>query len=137
MHWYVQDTSKIFFSKDVPRGASHWSVFLHAEHYAPLPKTPSYYVPLSTGKHILEFSIYSKSKTVFGSALLILKKGEVSEIVAENSITDTMWTKYSVIDTLNITEGDSLFVLLNDGGTEIVDGITYFDLAELRLMNGE
>ena len=48
-----------------------------------------------------------------------------------------MWTKYSVIDTLNITEGDSLFVLLNDGGTEIVDGITYFDLAELRLMNGE
>ena len=73
MHWYVQDTSKIFFSKDVPRGASHWSVFLHAEHYAPLPKTPSYYVPLSTGKHILEFSIYSKSKTVFGSALLIPK----------------------------------------------------------------
>ena len=135
--WNVQDTSKINFSKDVPPGGGHWSVYLHSEWYGPLPETPSCFIPLSSGTHILKFSIYGKSKTFFGSALLILKKGNVRKIVDQNSITDSIWTKYSIVDTLNISEGDSLFVLLYGGGTEIVDGITYFDLAELEPIDGD
>ena len=136
-YWYVQDSSKISFSNDVPVGGGKWSIYIHTEWYGPLPKSPSYFVPLSPGKHIVKFSLYGKSKSVAGSAFLILHKGDERKISAQNLITDSSWTRYSTIDTLNINEGDSLFVLLYGGGTEVIDGITYFDLVELELIDGD
>jgi len=136
-HWYVQDSSKINFSRDTPVNGGEWSVYLHAEWYGPLPKAPAYFVPISTGKHILKFSIYGKSKTVTGSAFLLLKRDNDLEIVDQNLITDRVWTKYSTTDTLNITEGDSLYILLYGGGTEVADGITYFDSVKLEFIDGE
>jgi len=136
-YWYIQDSSKIKFSNDTPADGGKWSIYLHAEWYGPLPKSPSYFVPLSPGRHMLEFSVYGKSKTVPGSSLLILKKGDERQVEAQLLIADSTWTKYSLIDTLNINEGDSLFVLLYGGGTEVVDGITYFDLVELKQIAAE
>ncbi len=136
-YWYVRDSSKIGFSNDTPLGGGKWSIFIHAEWYGPFPNSPSYFVPLSLGRHILKFSVYGKSKSIQGSAYLILQKGGDSSIIAKHLIKDRDWTKYSTIDTLNISEGDSLFVVLYGGGTEMVDGITYFDLVELEIMDGE
>lgn len=136
-YWYIQDSSQINFSHDTPIGGGKWSICLHAEWYGPLPKSPSYFVPLPQGKHILKFSVYGKSKTIHGAAFLILKKDAHQEITAQNLITDSTWTIYSTIDTLNINKGDSLFVLLYGGGTELVDGITYFDLVDLELIDGD
>jgi len=99
-YWYIQDSSKIKFSNDTPADGGKWSIYLHAEWYGPLPKSPSYFVTLSPGRHILEFSVYGKSKTIHGSSLLVLKKGDHRQIVAQNRITDSIWTKYSLIDTL-------------------------------------
>jgi len=136
-YWYIQDSSKIGFSNDTPVGGGKWSISIHAEWYGPLPNSPSYFVPLSLGRHILKFSVYAKSKTIHGSAFLILQTGNDREIITQNLITDSIWTKYSTIDTLNINEGDSLFVLLYGGGTELIDGITYFDLVELELIDSD
>ena len=136
-YWYIQDSPRMGFSNDTPVGGGKWSFFIHAEWYGPLPNSPSYFVPLSLGRHILKFSVYGKSETIHGSAFLILQKGGDSKITAQNLITDRSWTKYSTIDTLNISEGDSVFVLLYGGGTEVVDGITYFDLVEIELIDSE
>ena len=136
-YWIVQDSSKIDFSKNTPVDGSKWSILIHAEHYGPPQKTLSYFVPLSSGRHILKFSIYGKSKTIHGSAFLILQKDGNSKITAQNFIADTSWTKYSTIDTLTISESDSLFVVLSGDGTEIVDGMTYFDLVALEHIDSE
>ena len=136
-YWHIQDCPKVRFSNDTPLDGGKWSIFLHAEWWGPWPESPSYFVHLSPGKHILKFSLWGKSKTIPGSAFLILKKGDWQKIKARHRIIDTTWTKYSLIDTLNINEGDSLFVLLYGGGTERIDGITYFDLVELELIDGK
>ncbi len=133
-YWHVEDWPEIYFSNDTPPGGGNWSIFLHAQWAGPLPTSPSYYVPLSPGRHIVKFSFYGKSKTIPGAAYLILKTGKTREEITLNMVTDSIWTEYTSIDTLDIQEGDSLFVLLHGGNTEVADGITYFDLVDLELM---
>ncbi|RMG68196.1 MAG: hypothetical protein D6715_02875 [Calditrichaeota bacterium] len=135
-NWFVEDTSKIQFVKDAPPGGGLWSVKLFADQPAPLPKSPAYPVPLPPGKHILAFSIYGKSKGIPGAALLVLKNGNNRQVVAFHSVTDSTWTRYALEDTLDLQPGDSLFVLLFGGGSEILFGETSFDRVELVEQEG-
>ena len=136
-YWNIRDSSEIGFSNDIPIDGSKWSISLQEEWYGPALKTLSYFVPLSLGRHNLKFSVYGKSENIHGSAFLILHKGGESKIIAQNLITDRNWTQYSTIDSQNFSEGDSLFVLIDGGGTELVDGIAYFDLVELELIESD
>ena len=135
--WYVQDSSEIAFSNDTPEGGGKWSIYMHVQWYGPLPTSPSYYLPLEPGKHIFKFSIYGKSTMSRGAAYIILQKDGNREILAKNAITTTSWQQYTTTDTLNIADGDSVFILLYGGGTEAADGLTYFDSIELEPLDGE
>ncbi len=107
-----------------------------AEHFAPLPHSISYYIPLLAGRHIVNFSIYGKSKGVFGSTLPVLQKAGARELMAKRLI-DSVWKKDAAIDILNIAADDSLYVLLHGGKTEVEDGVTYFDMIELEPVDGK
>ncbi len=134
-YWYVDSTQIPHFDNDVPPGGGKWSIFLEASWYGPLPKSPSYLLPLSSGKHILNLSLWGKYKSVRGSAFLIQKSSGKQNIVGQIVIEDTHWTKYSLIDTVQLAANDSLFILLYGGGSEVVAGRTHFDLIELKLID--
>ena len=133
--WIVDSTQVPYFDNDVPPGGGKWSLYLKANWYGPLPKTPLYFLPLSSGEHIINLSVWGKFKSIRGSVFLLLKNDNKQNVVGQISIENTTWTKYSLIDTVRINSGDSLFVLLFGGGTELVDGSTYFDLVEFRTID--
>ncbi|RMF60283.1 MAG: hypothetical protein D6748_04460 [Calditrichaeota bacterium] len=135
--WYVEDSSQITFSMDTPPNGGKWSIFLHAVHYGPMPESPAYYIPLSPGNHVIKFSVYGKYFAIPGSALLIVQQDSIREVASELVITDSVWTEYVTVDTVSLSEGDSLYILLYGGGTEVIDGITYFDLVKLILLDEE
>lgn len=129
-HWYVREGDSISFVNDTPPGGGDWSICLPAE-WVPQPESPAYFIPLRPGKHILELSFYGKFYGITGVALFLLKKEQAREVTALQLVTDTIWTKYTLTDTVFINQGDSLSVLLSGGGTESVGGFTCFDLVEL------
>ncbi len=130
-YWYVQEDDSISFSNDTPPGGGNWSICLPAEWFGPLPDSPAYFVPLPPGKHILELSFYGKFYIINGVAMFILKTDQTRDVTAAQIVTDTVWTKYTLRDTLVINEGDSLSVVISGGGTENVGGFTCFDRVEL------
>ncbi len=134
-YWYVDSTQIPYFDTDVPPGGGKWSIYLEASWYGPLPKSPSYLLPLSSGKHILNLSLWGKYKSVHGSAFLIQKNKDMQNMVGKIVIEDTTWTKYSFIDTVQLNTNDSLLILLYGGGTEVVPGKTHFDLVEVKLID--
>ncbi len=134
-YWYVDSTQIPYFDNDVPSGGGKWSIYLEASWYGPLPKSPSYLLPLSSGEHILDFSLWGKYKSVCGAAFLIQKNKDKQNIVGQIRIEDKNWTKYSLRDTVQLDANDSLIVLLYGGGSEVVTGETHFDLVEVKLID--
>ncbi len=130
-HWYIRESDSISFANDTPPGGGNWSICLPAVWYGPLPVSPAYFVPLTPGKHILELSFYGKFYIINGVAMFILKTDQTRDVSAIQIVTDTVWTKYTLTDTVFIQEGDSLSIVLSGGGTENVGGFTCFDLVEL------
>ena len=134
-YWFVNNTQIPYFDNDTPPDGGKWSLYLKANWYAPLPKSPSYLVPLPSGEHLLNLSLWGKYKTIHGSAFLILKNNDERNIVGQIDIIDTSWTYYSRVDRVRINANDSLFVLLFGGGDELLYGETHFDLVELKLIH--
>ena len=135
-HWTVYDSKIVCFDNDVPPGGGKWAVYFHAGWF-PSVYTLSYFLPLTSGEYILNLSLWARYKSIRGSAFLMLKRDNIEKIIESIEIKDTEWTKYSVLDTLRINSGDSLFILLSAGGTEVADGETHFDLVEVNISNND
>ena len=129
--WFVRDSSAVQFAKDAPPGGGIWSLLLHAQMPAPLPFSPSMYIPLRSGRHVLSLAFWGKSQSVHGGVVLAVKRGTRWERAIFHPAMDTTWSHYTLQDTLTLEPGDSLFVQLFGGGSEVLPGRTYLDLVEL------
>ena len=114
---------------EAPPGGGNWSLELTSD-WAP---TTSYvYTPVSNLKSgdIVKLSAYVKAYGKFkGRGIIELSyPGHLKSAYSS----DTLWNRISVIDTLTLTPGDTLWVILSSPITEIVPFQQLFDLVKLE-----
>lgn len=136
--WVVPDTSAVHFSTDVPQGGSGSSIVMHAAWFAPWPSNSIFTTVLpQAGSHRYTLSVLAKDTGVGGNALVYLNRPGTanSSLLATLHIdSGATWMYYSQTDTLTAASSDTLFVVVNGGGTEIVSGTTYFNTCKFELL---
>lgn len=136
--WVVLDTSAVHFSTDVPQGGSGSSIVMHAAWFAPWPSNSIFatVVP-QVGSHQYALSVFGKDTGISGGVYVYLNRpgASNSSLVATLRIDSGMtWTYYSQTDTVAAATSDTLFVVVNGGGTEIVSGTTFFNTCKFELL---
>jgi hypothetical protein len=118
------------FSNDVPKGGGTCSVVLYPEwgFIYILSQT----IPANIGNHTYEFSLWAKMKGIGGGAVIYKKHLDSLILIESIQVTDTVWSKYSVINSLKCEIGDSLVISVAGGYSPLSwKEKTYFDLIEL------
>ena len=132
--WNVADTSVVHFSNDLPTGGSGSSIVMHAAWFAPWPNNSIYcsVIP-QTGSHKYTLSVFAKNTGVGGIVSLYINcpGRSNSSSAATLRASDSSWTYYSQTDTISTSLGDTLFVAVSGGGTELLPGTTYFNTCRL------
>ncbi len=133
--WNVPDTSAFSFSSDIPQGGSGSSIIMNAAW------VPGNIIFTSTipqlGSHSYKLSIFGKYSGVGGKVSLYLNRPENSSstLIEEIPINSNAWSHYSQTKTISATDGDTLFVIINGGETELAGGTTYFNTCRLEKLN--
>lgn len=120
--------STVRFSQDVPQSGGHWSVVLTVSDRVVARLRTTVTVP--NGTHRYRLSVWAKSNGDTGVVRLILNKAVRRSLTVSN----TRWTLYETVDTVNTATGDTLTVEL-DGGVSPGYNETSFDLCQLEIMN--
>ena len=134
MGWNVADTSVAHFSKDLPTGGSGSSIVMHAAWFAPWPDNSIYTAVIpQTGSHVYTLSIFAKDTGVGGVVSVYINRpgSPNSSSAATLRANDSSWTYYSQTDTISTSPGDTIFVAISGGGTELLAGTTYFNTCRL------
>ncbi len=133
-YWMGIDSSKVKFVQDAPDDGGNWCASLPATQYEPSALHLAQEITLSPHRYVLLFSFWAKRQSVNGRASLFIKNSDGQLLESKGkSVTDSVWTHYSLIDTVQIQSGQKLFVNLFGGGTEVVGGHTCFDLISLTV----
>jgi hypothetical protein len=122
-------TQGVGFISGVPPGSGYYSIFIMSS-WPP----DNYYiqttVPAIPGTYSYLLSFFGKES---GSLELFLKKTDTLILCQRLVTTDTVWTRYSVMDTISAEKGDSLTVRANAAPTE--HPVTcYYDACELQII---
>ena len=132
--WAVSDTSRVHFSNDVPPDGGSWSISI-SPGWAPIFYSVTTTVAPPVGTHRYKLSFWTKSPQEWGSARLFLKRPDTLMVSCSLSFSDSSWATHSLLDTLSITSGDSLVVMLTGSWPEIGMGRTHFDLVRLEKLH--
>ena len=119
---------------EAPSGGGNWSLQLTSDW---APTTGYVYTPVLNVKSgdIVRLSAYVRAYGKFGGRGIIgLYAGSklLPGYMKSASSIDTLWNRISVIDTLNLTPGDTLWVILSSPITEIIPFQQLFDLVKLE-----
>ena len=136
--WVVSDTSNVRFSSDVPPGGSGSSIVLGAAWFAPWPNGAIYQeVALPAGSHRYRLSFIGKKSGVAGAVLVHSGRPayDGSRLLMALQIADSVWASYSSTDTISVPAGDSAYVTISGGGTEILAGSSYYNTCTLELLD--
>lgn len=121
-------------SKDVPTNGGNYSLLLKASWFPELYAEIK--VPVLSQYNNYKLSFWSKStgvtSGVYGRSILSLLRN--GSILKSKSIIvdDIIWRSYTIVDTFNVSEGDSFLVQLTAGISQLLPGETYFDLCKLE-----
>jgi len=121
-------------SKDVPTNGGNYSLLLKANWFPELYSEIK--VPVLSQYNNYKLSFWSKSTGVtsgiYGRSILSLLRN--GSILKSKSIIvdDIIWRSYTIVDTFNVSEGDSFLVQLTAGISQLLPGETYFDLCKLE-----
>jgi len=101
------------------------------------PTTGFVYTPVTNinSGDIVRLSAYVCGTGKFGGTgiiRLVVGQNIYAENSKEASSSDTVWTQISVMDTVNLTMNDTLWVILSSPVTEIVPYRQLFDLVKLE-----
>ncbi len=133
--WVVSDSSNVRFSTDTPFDGSGRTIALDAQWFAPWPNGSIYQIVVQpTGTHRYRLSIFGKSSGVAGFVEVNLARPSNNGSILRMSlqISDTIWTFYSLTDTITMHVSDSLFITISGGGTEILRGTSYFNTCKFE-----
>lgn len=131
-HWSgFEDTSRVRFATDVPAGGGKYSARLWNDCGA--AGIISTTIPADAGYHFYRLSVLAKSSMAFQRAQMVLYIQRNQRIVREKaiSISDTLWTQSSLLDTLATTLGDTIGVTLLGDYSQWSSGYTFVDLVSL------
>jgi hypothetical protein len=127
--WIVSDTSAIKFVKDSTLVENQYSLDIVAK-WAP-PAIVYVKIPLQDGTGIYKLSFKGKSKNIRGSAWIGKDKDSAFK---QNSVTvsGNSWKDYSLVDTLSAVKGDSVYIILRGGFSELLPGDVRFSSVKLE-----
>ena len=132
--WLANDINRVEFSNDTPEDGGKYSITLEAD-WSPSPPSIFTLKKLVKGNHKYNFSFWAKCRGIGGYGYLCLINADTLIISKSTHVTDTTWTKYSIMDTISSSEYDSLKVILSGGFTHLIFGKTYFDLCKLEIID--
>ncbi len=88
-----------------------------------------------TNKQIYKLSFWARTNQPSSTAFFdLIRNGQV-ENRTEVNVMDTSWTKYSVIDTLQVMNGDSLKITFQERITPLQMLVSYFDLVKVETVD--
>jgi len=136
--WSLSDSSLIAFSTDVPPNGGKYSIVLESSNVSDPRATAK--IALPSGNHIYRLSIWAKSITPDGATGLFPPRANFAVIeskilgpVGFANVSDSVWTEYSVTDTLTTQAGDSAEIILMPAQYgNLKENQTYFDLCEFE-----
>ncbi|MBX2991157.1 MAG: carbohydrate binding domain-containing protein [Bacteroidetes bacterium] len=123
------------FSIDVPQGGGSYSASIPSTWPAGLVRLQTG-IPAIEGTHIYRFGVWAKyAGPVSGEIhFSVLRAGAIT-LRKTITITDTVWSEYSTLDTVASVPGDTLLLRLFGGGDPVSVGDSYFDLCTLERVN--
>ncbi|MCW5896599.1 MAG: hypothetical protein KIT50_13470 [Bacteroidetes bacterium] len=123
------------FSTDVPPGGGSYSASIPSTWPAGLVRLQAS-IPAREGTHIYRFGMWAKyAGPVRGEAhFSVLRAGAIT-LRKTITITDTVWSEYSTLDTVVSVLGDTLLLRLFGGGDPVSIGDSYFDLCAVERVN--
>jgi hypothetical protein len=128
------DSSLLFFSSDVPPAGGASSIAFTAG-WGPACRI-STMVSAFPGTHHYRVSVWAKRVGIGGSLRFYLKPANSPWAFRKSlMVTDTVWTAYSMTDSLATTGGDSLVVSISGGISQLLSGTTFYDLCELEKLD--
>jgi hypothetical protein len=131
-YWFGPDSSLAKLVNDAPERGGQWSVAIPMHRLEPENFRLAQAVNLHSGTHILQFSFWAKKKGIAGGARLLRQTSD-GKLIGEGGLVvkDTVWTQYTLLDTVQLQKGEKLYVDLSGGATELGSGTTSFDLVSL------
>jgi len=127
--WHVANESLASLTEEAAPGGGNWSLKLEAD-WAPTTGFVTAFVPGIHDGDILRLSAYVRSVGDSGGGEIALLVG--NEPHRSVSTSSMEWTFLSFEDTLTVSEGDSVWVLLSSFHTEITARVGLFDLVSLQ-----
>ncbi len=128
--WRANSPAYIDFSEDTPPEDGQWAISLPAEWGPPISLSQS--IKTIRGNNIYVLSFYAKLEGIGGMGVLGLQNSDTIIVSKQIGVNDTSWVKYTISDTISSTQWDTIFVALNGGISQLVQGRTYFDLCVLE-----
>lgn len=135
--WNVISTNAIQFKADHPTDGGRWSVYLDVNNLASL----TYKLAPEPAEYIYELSIWSKAGLDRGNHPVAGGEGwlELSQEFAESLFKSKKilidesadWKKYTILDTINSTYCDNIFVSFGFSPNGYMGYGIYFDLCSL------
>jgi hypothetical protein len=128
--WTAEDTARIAFSDDVPDGGGTWSIEIEA---GTVPETYTVLsaIPAPEQPHQYLFAFWAKRLGPDGLVRLWVKSPDVNKIVRLIGVSSSYWIQYVTYFTLSTQPGDTIFVELEGGSSEVLAGTVAYDLVTL------
>ncbi len=129
--WGISDTAHSGVVTGAPEGGGTYALKLEAV-WSP-PEFAETRILASPGKHRYDLSFYARTEGAAqgGGAQLIVQGNGTTVNGKLIPVKDTVWTRYTLTDTLTAASGDTLTLRLFAPPTELATGRTYYDLIRL------
>ncbi len=132
--WYFGNPQLAELVNEAPPGGGNWSLKLTSDW---APTTGYVYTPVKnvSSGDVVKLSAFIKATGPVGGGGMIglMVAPEFNTVKGKRvSSTDTLWTRVSLIDTLTLAQGDTLWVVLSSLNTEIIPFQGLFDIVELK-----
>ena len=134
--WFIKDESSANYSTDVPPGGGDYSMCLKVDSIGPFRQWAQFSVPASNSNNIYKLSFWSKPQGACGIAHVYIKLSDTTGYYSKSKLAcDSTWSYYSITDTIQTDENDSLVIILAPDLSWTVDAKAYFDLCKLEKLN--
>ena len=119
------------FVQETPPTGGYWSLQLTADW---APTSGFVYTPVTEVKNgdIVKLSAFVRTNGGNASIVLSVGSGIYNSYTKSAFSNDTVWTQISVTDTLSLSQGDTLWVILSSPITELIKHKQLFDLVRME-----
>jgi len=129
--WIISKEPLGGFVRDTPPEGGNFSLQLEAS--TPLGGTATITVPVLPNRQLYRLSFWAKADANSeATAVLDFISPATTPVSDTLNIRDSIWTEYSLIDSFQVSEGDSLRITFNAGISELILFNSYFDLCKLQ-----